>query len=150
MVEMYPVCRRSSGHTYHSYVSSEGIIYMCSTQTCTLPPACSVPELANRRRRCWSECHGWVNPKKGSSAQQLRRAELLLSWASRLDGTRGSERRLTGRTNWQGCVICYMLMCQRSPTDSNWTSPRVVRGRCHGALSNTRAVTRRQRAYREN
>lgn len=48
-------------------------------------PACIVPKLASRRGRCWSECHGWVNPKKEGTAQQHWWAELLLSVASCLD-----------------------------------------------------------------
>ena len=100
-----PQCTPTATHSSHTHMSSDSTNRLYCTHTHRyrrVAPACIAPELASRRGRCWSKCHGWVNPKKEGTTRQHWWAELLLSAASCLDaaarGTRGHERGLRGQT----------------------------------------------------
>lgn len=77
----FPQRTPTATHSSHTHMSSDSTNRLyCTHHTHRyrrIVPACIAPELASRRGRCWSKCHGWVNPKKGR-----HHTATLVGWAA--------------------------------------------------------------------
>lgn len=100
-----------SWHTHHTFTH-------INKHTHIHIHGCNVPKLAGRRGQSWSECHGWVSPKKiGTPRRDTGGLKLLLCVASCLSrmGFNAAQRHVAqrGQTSAVG----------RVPRQSSFTSP---------------------------